>query len=317
MGIRSFVILSVFALSLSFGAGFLMFRDVGDMDYKSFQVLAEPKSINETRFYIGGKGDALVNFRDGWDVVVFGYTDCPDICPNSMEVFKSGLAALEGEDVRFSLISIDPDKDRNKLKEYTQFFDPRIIGMTADKSVLEAFAKSLMTTFGIKDGTPWHSPNFYVVDPMGRLVAYAKPEALKGDRWVAELKQLMKNYKGEDAIVASKAWIRAMPPMSSMTAAYVMMENFGDSDRVIVAGSTEIADSLEFHESRVDDGMASMEEVNNLTIPKGGSLELKSGSYHIMLTGLKRSLKEGEIVSLRLSFAGGKTQEIPFTVKAF
>ena len=45
-----------------------------------------------------------------------------------------------------------------------------------------------------------------------------------------------------------------------------------------------------------------MMKVNSIKVPANGSAELKSGSFHIMMIGLKEQLKEGDMVHLTLTF---------------
>jgi hypothetical protein len=56
-----------------------------------------------------------------------------------------------------------------------------------------------------------------------------------------------------------------------------------------------------------------MHEVDGVDIPAGGSAELKPGSYHVMLIGLQQDIKEGDTVSITLTFqnAGKVTVEAP------
>jgi copper(I)-binding protein len=50
------------------------------------------------------------------------------------------------------------------------------------------------------------------------------------------------------------------------------------------------------------DGTMKMYKVDAMDVPADGELKLKSGSYHIMLIGLKRPLVAGETVPLKLKF---------------
>lgn len=56
----------------------------------------------------------------------------------------------------------------------------------------------------------------------------------------------------------------------------------------------------------------SMQEVAGVDIPAGQILELKHGSYHIMLMDLKRDLKEGETVIITLKFE--KAGDVPVSM---
>ena len=49
-------------------------------------------------------------------------------------------------------------------------------------------------------------------------------------------------------------------------------------------------------------GMVGMQPIERLEIPAGATVELKPGSYHIMLIGLKQELKAGETIEITLTF---------------
>jgi periplasmic copper chaperone A len=56
-----------------------------------------------------------------------------------------------------------------------------------------------------------------------------------------------------------------------------------------------------------------MRPLPKFDVPSGGKLEMKPGSYHLMLLGLKQDLKPGEIVKVELTFekAGQMAVEAP------
>jgi copper(I)-binding protein len=62
-------------------------------------------------------------------------------------------------------------------------------------------------------------------------------------------------------------------------------------------------------------GVSSMHEVDGVDIPAGGSAELKPGSYHVMLIGLQRDLKEGDLVTVTLTFQNGGQIAVEAPVK--
>ena len=48
----------------------------------------------------------------------------------------------------------------------------------------------------------------------------------------------------------------------------------------------------------MDGDMMKMQQVDGIDLPAGKGVNLASGGYHIMLIGLKRQLKAGEVVPL-------------------
>lgn len=88
------------------------------------------------------------------------------------------------------------------------------------------------------------------------------------------------------------AWVRLLPSMSKMTAAYMTLVS--DQEDRLISVSSEIAKVVEVHQSKMEDGVISMQEVKGLLLPKDETVELKPQSYHLMVMGLKSPLKEGE-----------------------
>jgi len=115
-------------------------------------------------------------------------------------------------------------------------------------------------------------------------------------------------------IVISDAWVREVPPGTSMSAGYMTIENNGDEDDKLVSMSSKAAESAELHISKVDNNdVATMEMIEVLDIPSNNSIELEPGGMHVMLIGLKESLVGKDSVDLKLVFekAGEVMIEVP------
>ncbi|MFT6029388.1 MAG: copper(I)-binding protein [Oleiphilaceae bacterium] len=107
------------------------------------------------------------------------------------------------------------------------------------------------------------------------------------------------------------AWVRLLPPMSKMTAAYMTLVS--DQEDRLMSVSSDMAKIIEIHQSKMEDGVMSMQEVKILLLPKNEPLELKPQSYHLMVMGLQSPLKEGEIHQFTLEFeqAGKVLVQVP------
>ena len=110
-----------------------------------------------------------------------------------------------------------------------------------------------------------------------------------------------------------KPWVRAVPPTSKTSAAYMGILNHADSDDHLVSAESDIAKAVELHNVRKKDGMMEMYQVKSIGIPAKGKQKLRPGSYHVMLIGLNRQPKEGEIIEVKLNFmhAGSVTIKAP------
>jgi periplasmic copper chaperone A len=126
---------------------------------------------------------------------------------------------------------------------------------------------------------------------------------------------------GGASIIVSDPWARASSAMASAGAAYLTIENTGSAADALIGASSPAATTVEVHETVVmgspapgasgDSGMMGMQPVKRLEIPAGGTVELKPGSYHIMLIGLKQDLKVGDSIEITLTFE--KVGEIKVT----
>ena len=111
-------------------------------------------------------------------------------------------------------------------------------------------------------------------------------------------------------------WLRETPPAARTGAGYALIRNAGPrEDRLLDARST-VAERVEVHSMTMDGGIMRMRPVTGgLAIPAGGAVALRSGGYHLMLTGLKRPLRRGDVVEIRLRFARAGELPVRFRVE--
>lgn len=97
----------------------------------------------------------------------------------------------------------------------------------------------------------------------------------------------------------------AMPDMDMTgvsSTAYMTIRNTGSADDRLLKVSTDAAMSVELHNNTDANGVMSMNQVQTVTIPAGGTVEFKPTALHIMLIGLKYDLHVGDTVALTLQF---------------
>ena len=112
-----------------------------------------------------------------------------------------------------------------------------------------------------------------------------------------------------------RAWIRATPPGVQIAAGYVVVRNKSGSPERLLGAASAAAARVETHVHIKDGEVLRMREVKGYDIPPHGTLELKPGGYHLMLTGLKRPLKEGERFPATLVFEKAGRVPVTFTVR--
>lgn len=85
--------------------------------------------------------------------------------------------------------------------------------------------------------------------------------------------------------------------------------NAGDGDDRLVAVETDVAINVQIHESTLEDGVMSMQQVDGIDIPADGRILLEPGGLHMMLLDVDRDLAVGDSVALTLTFdsAGQRT----------
>ena len=111
------------------------------------------------------------------------------------------------------------------------------------------------------------------------------------------------------------AYARASIPNVPNSAAFFVIKNNSDKDIAITSANSDIAEKNELHTHIKENQMLKMMKIEKLVVPAKSSLELKSGSDHIMLMGLKKELKVGDEISLELSFSDGDKKSIKVPVK--
>ena len=128
-----------------------------------------------------GQLRSLKDLRGKVVVVFFGFTQCPDVCPTSMQELAEVKAALgaDGERLQGIFISVDPERDTLELlKAYMENFDPSFLALRPTPEQLPALAKDFKIHYKKVDGTTPtsysmdHSAGSYLYDPAGRLRVY-------------------------------------------------------------------------------------------------------------------------------------------------
>lgn len=115
-------------------------------------------------------------------------------------------------------------------------------------------------------------------------------------------------------LTLSPAWSRATPPGAKVAGGFFTVENKGAADDRLIGGTAEVSAVFEVHEMTMDGGVMKMRALDKgLQLPKGGKVELKPGSYHVMFIDLKRPLKEGESFKGELQFE--KAGKVPVEFK--
>lgn len=123
---------------------------------------------------------SLKDLRGNVVLLFFGFTSCADVCPISLATISHAFSNLNDDELKLSkslFISLDPERDSlEKLKKYTGYFHPNIIGVTGTIKELGMVAEIFGVNFEKKDSPDsalgyviYHSSKIFVIDPQGVL----------------------------------------------------------------------------------------------------------------------------------------------------
>jgi copper(I)-binding protein len=120
----------------------------------------------------------------------------------------------------------------------------------------------------------------------------------------------------QEALVIDGVYARATAPGQEVGVVYLVIDNTGAVADRLVSASSPAAQHVALHSSQMTHDMASMHHETSFEIPAHGRMELKPGGLHLMLEGLKKPLKEGDVLSVKLRFERSGEVELTVPVKA-
>ena len=121
----------------------------------------------------------------------------------------------------------------------------------------------------------------------------------------------------EDDIVVSGEWARPILIAGRPGGAYFHIKNNGAEADKLVSATSSISPRVEVHEHTMTDGVMKMSQVEGgLEIPAGGDVDLKPGSYHIMMFDTDNKYGPGDKIDLKLEFEKAGTVEKTLRVRA-
>lgn len=127
------------------------------------------------------------DFPEQYQLIAFGFTHCPDVCPTTLYDFKQVLAQIEKpERLQPIFITIDPRRDTSEvLAKYTSFFDKRILALVGSREAIDQTVENFNASYGYQldgkkidpDNLPegsgyvvFHSTLIYLLDRKGKLL---------------------------------------------------------------------------------------------------------------------------------------------------
>ncbi len=124
------------------------------LEFQSLLIYPKPKAFSGFQLQSHDNPNLTIeDFAGKWTLLFFGFTHCPDICPNTLtelqKVFKLLKLTVKPE-VLF--VSIDPNRDKPEaLNIYTQFFNTDFKSATADAANILSITSQVGVAYHIQE----------------------------------------------------------------------------------------------------------------------------------------------------------------------
>jgi protein SCO1/2 len=180
------VLVAVAAFALALGFGLNAWRHTTSapaMQARVATVLPAPRPLPEFALLDqDGRPFTRASLQGGWSLLFFGFTNCPDICPNTLGLLQAVKSRLGPGAPRVVFVSVDPARDTPPvMKAYVAYFDPDFIGASGPEAELKKLADALYLPYALVptgDGTQYqveHSGGLVLVNAQAQAVAYFSP----------------------------------------------------------------------------------------------------------------------------------------------
>ncbi len=130
------------------------------------------------------------DFKGYWNLIFTGYTNCPDVCPNTLTQMTQ-LYNLMDQQTRskFQIIffSVDPARDTPAhLNQYLDYFHQNFIGISGQKSQIDLLIRSLGGIYSLNEQegefyTVDHSARIFIVSPNAERYGILDSTAIKSE----------------------------------------------------------------------------------------------------------------------------------------
>jgi len=136
-----------------------------------------------------GRPRASADFRGKFQLIYFGYTFCPDVCPTTLAIMAAAMDKLGPAKDRVVpiFITIDPARDKPQvMKKYLAAFGPRFVGLTGSPEEIAKVEKEYRVFARkqpLNDGnySMDHSSVIYLLGRDGKLISFYDEAASPDD----------------------------------------------------------------------------------------------------------------------------------------
>lgn len=140
------------SLILSCLAAVLVAACGGELSWQTKDISGLMPALEFTLTSEDGESVTEEQYTGKVNLVFFGFTHCPDVCPITLGRLRGVMDRLPGDvadRVQVLFVSVDPDRDGpEELRAYTDQFGRSFIGLTGSQEQLQALTKRYRTTYG-------------------------------------------------------------------------------------------------------------------------------------------------------------------------
>ena len=192
-------LLLLVAVALGLGAGLFAWKGTAEKppEVRTATVLPAPLAVPDFSLLDQDANPVGRSFFEGqWDLVFFGFTHCPDVCPTTLQTLSVARRMLVEQGMqdppRIVLVSVDPARDTpDKVKTYVEYFGDDVAGLTGEEEALRVLTDGLGIFFQREQTEEEnynvdHSAVVLVFNPAGQFTAlFSAPH--KPDSFVNDL----------------------------------------------------------------------------------------------------------------------------------
>ncbi|CAN6277619.1 unnamed protein product [Urochloa humidicola] len=128
-----------------------------------------------------GKPVTEKDFLGKWTLFYFGFTHCPDICPDELQKMAAAIDKIKEKaklDVVPVFITVDPERDTiEQVRDYVKEFHPDLIGLTGRTDEIRQVARAYRVYYmkTEEEGSDYlvdHSIVMYLMNPQMEFVKF-------------------------------------------------------------------------------------------------------------------------------------------------
>ena len=180
-GKKPLVIVAVVAISFMFGLFISINKTLNEGPKYNGIIWPNPPKVSKFTLFDFNKKKISETFLEGtWNLIFFGFTHCPDICPTTLTTLKIAEKMLLEQNLfnksNIIFVSVDTQRDNALLvKQYLSNFSKSFIGLTGEEIELKKFSDSLGAVFyqsqtDDKKILIDHSSSLFILSPKNELL---------------------------------------------------------------------------------------------------------------------------------------------------